>query len=134
MEAKIGTLENNPLKEALASTILGRPDFVDQIRETYLGGRKRDRDIPAIAALTKIALENIVEGVESEFHDKPDYIKKAVIYLSHRFNGLFLKEIGKKFGIMESAVSQASRRFEATLSKNAWLKKKIVKVRQALNL
>lgn len=134
VEAKIGTPEDNPLSKALASTILGRPDFVDQIREKYLGGRKRDRDIPAIAALTNIALENIVEGVESEFQDKPDYIKKAVIYLSHRFGGLSLKEIGKKFGIMESAVSQASRRFESALSKNAWLKRKIEKVRVALNL
>jgi putative transposase len=125
VETKIGIPEDNPLREAFASTILGRPDFIDEIKEKYLGGRKRDRDVPAIAALTKIALENIVEGVELEFQDKPNHIKKVVIYLGHRFSGLSLKEIGNRFGIMESAVSQASRRFESALSGNVWLKRKV---------
>ncbi len=60
--------------------------------------------------------------------------KKAIIYLSHRFSGLSLKEIGRQFGIKESAVSQASRRFESALSQNVRLRKKVERVREALNL
>jgi predicted DNA-binding protein YlxM (UPF0122 family) len=47
---------------------------------------------------------------------------------------LSLKEIGRKFSIRESAVSQASRRFEKTLSEKKRIRDKVEKVREALNL
>lgn len=66
--------------------------------------------------------------------DRPDYAKKAAIYMGHRYSGLPLKEIGGQFWIVESAVSQASRRFESVLSKNGHLRKEVEKMRKALNL
>ena len=134
VEAKLGAAEENPLKEAQASTILGRPDFINGIKKKYLGGRKRDRDVPAVAALKKESLETIADRVWLEFQDSPEHSRKAVIYLSHRFSGLSLKEIGRKFSIRESAVSQASRRFEKTLSEKKRIRDKVEKVREALNL
>jgi len=134
VEAKIGAAEENPLKEALASTILGGPDFIEEIKGKYLVGRKRNRDVPAVAALIRQAPQKIAERVRLEFQDKPGHARKVAIYLSHRFSGLSLKEIGKHFGIRESAVSQASRRFESTLSENARLRKKVKKVKEELNL
>jgi len=134
VEAKIGAAEENPLKEAIASTILGRPDFIEEIKGKYLGGRERNRDVPAVAALKRQAPLKIVERVRLEFQDRPEHARKVAIYLSHRFSGLSLKEIGKQFGIRESAVSQASRRFESALSENTRLRKKVNKVREALNL
>jgi len=56
-----------------------------------------------------VALEKSAERVRLEFQDKPAQAKKAIIYLGHRFSGLSLKEIGRQFGIKESAVSQPSR-------------------------
>ena len=134
VEAKIGAAEENPLKEAIASTILGRPDFIEEIKGNYLVGRKRNRDVPAVAALTRQAPQEIAERVRLEFQDKPEHARKVAIYLSHRFSGLSLKEIGKHFGIRESAVSQASRRFESALSGNARLRKKVKKVIEELHL
>jgi putative transposase len=133
VEAKIGA-EEDPLKESIAFTILGRPDFIEEIKGKYLGGRQRNRDVPAVAALTRQAPQKIAEGVRLEFQDNPEHTRKVAIYLSHRFSGLSLKEIGKQFGIGESAVSQASRRFQSTLSENARLRKKVAKVKEALNL
>ncbi len=95
---------------------------------------ERSRDVPAIGALTRQTLGEIVERVQLEFQDWPEYARKAAIYLSHRFSGFSLKEIGKQFGIKESAVSQASRRFESALSYNVRLRKKMKKMREALNL
>ena len=132
VEAKIGAAEENPLKEAIASTILGGPDFIEEIKGNYLVGRKRNRDVPAVAALTRQAPQKIAERVRLEFQGKPGHARKVAIYLSHRFSGLSLKEIGKHFGISESAVSQASRRFESTLSENALLRRKVKKVREEL--
>lgn len=134
VEARIGVSEENPLKEAIASTILGSPDFVEEIKRKYLAGRERDRDVPAVAALIRQAPQRIAERVQLEFQDRPEHARKVAIYLSHRFSGLSLKEIGKHFGIKESAISQASRRFESALKENARLGKKVKRVREALNL
>lgn len=134
VEAKIGTAERNPLKEAIAFTILGRPDFIEEIKGKYLVDKERNRDIPAVAALTRQAPQKIAERVRLEFQDSPKHSRKAVIYLSHQFSGLSLKEIGRLFSIKESAVSQASSRFEKALSETAWLREKVDKVREALKL
>jgi putative transposase len=134
VEAKIGVAAEDPLKESIAFAILGRPDFIEEVKRKYLWGRERNRDVPAVAALTRQAPQKIAERVRLAFEDKPEHARKIAIYLSHRFSGIPLKEIGKQFGIGESAVSQASRRLESTLSENAWLRKKVKKVGEALNL
>jgi putative transposase len=128
------TRKEDPLKEALSSTILGGPDFIEEIKGKYLVGRKRNRDVPAVAALTRQTPQKIAERVRLEFQDQPEHAKKVAIYLSHRFSGLSLKEMGMHFGIRESAVSRASHRFETALSENARLRKKVKKVREALHL
>ena len=78
--------------------------------------------------------QKITEKVRLEFQDMPEHIRNVAIHLSHKFSGLSLKEIGKGFGIRESAVSQASRRFESAISEKARLRKKVEKVREELNL
>lgn len=77
VEAKIGVSEESPLKEAIASTILGGPEFIEDIKRKYLGGRKRNRDVPAVAALTKQAPQEIEERVQLEFRDRPEHIRKV---------------------------------------------------------
>lgn len=134
VEAKIGVYEENPLKNAIASTILGRGEFIDKIREKYLKGIKKDRDIPALAELTKIEPGIILKAVEIELKDRSEYIRKAAIYLSHRYSGLSLKEIGREYGIGESAVSQTSRRFEQEMTSDKRLKSKVMKVIKSLKL
>jgi putative transposase len=134
VEAKIGISEENPLKEAIASAVLGRPDFIKDIKAKYLSDRKKNRDIPAVAALTKQSAQKISDTAWLKFRNMPEHARKAAIYLSHKFSGLSLKEIGKHFGIGESAVSQASSRFESALSFNARLRKKVREVREELNL
>ena len=134
VEAKMGTKEESPLKETIASTILGRQNFIDDIRKKYLGGRKKERDVPAVAILKRVSPEKIIEAVQKELKDRQEHIRNAALYLSHKFSGLLLKEIGLQFGVGESAVSQTSRRFEAILSEDTRLKKSVEKVRESLNL
>lgn len=47
---------------------------------------------------------------------------QAGIYLCHKYSGAKLKEIGEQFGIGESAVSQASRRFAQELGRDKKLR------------
>jgi hypothetical protein len=132
VESNIGLTEGNPLKEAIASTILGRPAFIEEIKRKYLGNRERGRDVPAVGVLTRQTPGEILESLQLEFQDWPEYTSKAAIYLSHRFSGISLKEIGKHFGIKESAVSQASRRFESALSLNMRFRENAKKAGNAL--
>ena len=133
VQAAVGTKED-PLKEATAGLILGRAEFIEEIRERYLGGKKKGRDIPALKELTKASVERIIEEAGKEFGDKPALARKAAIYLSHQYSGRSLREIGERYAIGESAVSQASRRFEAELKENRTLRRRVKRVRKTLDL
>ena len=133
VEAAFGS-EEDPLKDTTATLVLGKSEFIENIREKYLSGKKKERDIPALRELTKTSLEAIMKAVEREFEDKPDITRKAAIYISHRYSGRTLREIGHRFGVGESAVAQASARFEAELRGSRRLKRRIESVRKVLNL
>jgi uncharacterized protein (UPF0332 family) len=84
--------------------------------------------------LTKISLDAIIKAVEREFEDEPDIVRKAAIYISHRYSGRKLRDIGQRFGVGESAVAQSSSRFETELRGSRKLKKRIEDVLKALKL
>jgi putative transposase len=48
VEAVMDTEQEDPLKEATSTLILGKPAFIDNIREKYLGDKKKGHDIPAL--------------------------------------------------------------------------------------
>ncbi len=118
VESAMTSAGEDPLKEATSSLILGRGEFIDDIREKYLGDIKKGRDLPALKELTKTSLEAIIKAVGQEFRDESEYARKVSIYLSHRYSGRRLREIGEEFRIGESAVSQASKRFEGEMVKS----------------
>jgi REP element-mobilizing transposase RayT len=100
-EAAMGTAEEDPLREATATLILGKAGFIEEIREKYLSGKEKGRDIPALRELTKVSLEAIIEETETAFRGKQELARKAAIYISHHYSGRSLREIGEKFGIGE---------------------------------
>lgn len=125
---------DNPLNDAVASTILGRISFINEIRDKYLRGKKADRNLPALAKLKRIPIEEIVNEVEVVFSGDKGLQKKAAIYLCHGYSGRTLREIGSYFNIGESAVSQASRRFIAAMSKDKKLSEKMKDICNRLKL
>jgi len=58
----------------------------------------------------------------------------AGIYLCWRFSGAKLKEIGRLYGISESGVTQAGKRFEEAMKKDNSLKKRIPEITGGMNL
>ncbi|KAB0664312.1 hypothetical protein F6V25_13460 [Oryzomonas japonica] len=60
--------------------------------------------------------------------------RKAGIYLCHKYSGATLKEIGKQFGIKESAVSQTSSRFEQEMERDKELGTRVRKMGARLGL
>jgi putative transposase len=134
VNAAVGKEEEDPLKEATSTLILGKSEFIDDIREKYLGDKEKGHDLPALKELTKTSLEDIIKAAQEEFGAKPELSRKAAIYLSHRYSGRSLREIGNVFDIGESAVSQASSRFESDIKENRTLRNRIEWIRKTMVL
>ena len=124
----------SPLQNTVASTILGNVDFVHTVQERYLADRKPDRDLPALAELSKPSIPEILESVKAEWGEDSPLAQKVSLYLCHRYSGRTLKEIGSHFGIGESAVSQASRRLQVDLDQNRRFRAKTRRFCLALGL
>ena len=125
----------DPLSDSVASTILGSDEFVSDIREKYLEGRDFNRDIPALRELQQRPdIEEIKRASEESFAGRTRVARMAGIYLCHRFSGAKLKDIGNLYGISESGVTQARKRFEDAIEKNDSLKQEVLGMAGRLNL
>lgn len=135
VEELIGSEYNSPLTGVVASTILGNENFVARVTEKYIDEKLRqDRELPAARVLTtKPTLQVILEAVKnSSISCKLE--KNVSIYLCHKYSGAGLKEIGEKYGIKESAVSQSSRRLLTLLEQDKELYEQIGKIREDLRM
>ncbi len=135
IDAKLGKKYKSPLTEVVGSTVLGSADFVKEIKERFIEGKKASRDLPALKALcSKPAIEDIIKAVESAFIQQPALVKNVSLFLCHRHTASNLKQIGRHFNVGESAVSQASRRIRMKIKRDKKLKKRIKRVENMLNL
>ena len=125
---------DSPLKDTVSSTILGGDDFIKKIKGKYLSGKEAGRDIPALRELKKVLIEDIRKEAGETFKEKQVLLRKAALYLSHRYSGTTLKEIGRHFGMNESGVSQSSRRFSKELEASKKLRNKVNSICKRLSL
>jgi len=108
---------------------------VETIRDKYVNGKKTDRELPAIRQLTmSIDVKGVYRYVSRMLQLDSSLSKKITIYLCHRYCGMKLKQIGNYFNITESAVSEASRRFNVSLKRSKELKAHVETARKSLNL
>ncbi len=115
----IGKESRDPLADSVASTILGNDDFVRDIREKYLDGKKKDRELPALRDLTRGPDIAEIKAVSEEAFPEDSRLARMVgIYLCWRFSGAKLKQIGNLYGISESGVNWACWRFENMMERD----------------
>jgi REP element-mobilizing transposase RayT len=138
VEEMIGKEHESPLQQMVASTMLGTPEFVAAIQEQHLGGKSQHRNLPALKQLrgkpTIDRIYRILEITGSVFNQDEKLAAKVAIYLCHRYSGAKLKEIGDRFGVKESAVSQSSKRFEVEQGKAKKLQVLVTDLVKRLNL
>ena len=102
---------NNPLADITHSVILGGKEFVAEIKERFMGAQKPDRDLPALRSLsTKASLDQIEKAVDSTLPSDEKLARQVKLYFCHRYSGRKLREIGSRFCIGLSGVTQASKR------------------------
>jgi REP element-mobilizing transposase RayT len=126
---------DSPLNDTTSSTLLGSPDFIASIKEKYLAGKNPDKEIPALQELhEKISIQQISALVDTVLGDEPALSRNVKLYLSRKYTGERLKNIGGHFGIGESGVSQATSRMTRKMANNKKLKGMVNKIEKELNL
>jgi hypothetical protein len=135
VEEAVGQTVRDPLKEAVASTILGTNDFIEWVKEKWIGRFGAHREVPAIRKLGFAPdLLAIRKRVEEVWGEGASLSRKVSLFLAHQMSGLPLREIDKFFaGISASAVTQNTRRFRVLLEKDEKLAAKIDKLKKELS-
>jgi putative transposase len=129
----LGKEAENPLVQAVVGTILGTPEFVERIREEYEERMLQDRNLPVPPRTTpKVDLERIVASAQAAFGERKRQAEKVAIHLAHRYSGLKLREIGSRFGLKDSGVSEVSRRVSKELAKDEIFQQAVEKLRKEL--
>ena len=130
----LGKKYESPLKDTIASTILGCNDFIRDVKETYINVNEISHDVPALKEFAgEASMEDIFKAVDIECSG--ERISRDVkLYLSQRYTGEGLRKIGEQFGISGSAVSHASRRISGITAKDKKSRKKINSIIKSLKL
>ena len=124
----------SPLARSVAAAILGSSEFIEEIEEKYLLDREPDRNLPELRKVSRrLSLDEIIQAGKSYF-DAEQTSDKAIIYLCHKYSGARLKEIGERFGVGESAVSQISKRFVQKMNEDVEIKKMILALKKRLRI
>jgi putative transposase len=124
----------SPLAKSVAAAILGSPEFIEEIEEKYLRKREPDRNLPELRQVTRrLSLDEIIQTGRSYLGEE-HAADKVIIYLCHKYSGARLKEIGERFGVGESAVSQISKRFVQKKNDDAEIKKMILALKERLRI
>lgn len=125
--------DDSLLKKVIASTILGSSEFVREMSQQHLGDIQADRNMPAIRALNRPGIDEIIKAVKSAVKEETQ-AKKISIYFCHRISGARLREIGERFGMSDAAVTQASRRMRVAYEKDEALRKLFDEVKAKLKM
>ena len=115
--------------------ILGSEAFVTEIKERFIRGKKTDRDLPALRSLSnRQELDQIEKAVESALPTDKKLARQIKLYFCHRYSGRKLSDIGERFGIGQSGVTQASYRIGLKARKEKKLSKLIERIEKKLIL
>jgi putative transposase len=127
--------QENSLQATVASTLLGSPAFIHEIREKHLGQLEADRDIPAVKELSpRCSLELTIAAVERADIQDEGMVRKLSIHYCHRYSGAKLREIGERFMMSDAAVWQASRRVKQKAERDKVLKEMTKRVEHQLGI
>jgi putative transposase len=133
VEASGDGADECPLNDVIASSILGGEEFVREVAASYASDVP-DKERPAgIKNLVeRPSIDKVAAVVETELTGQDKLARKIAIYLCHHLTGATLKQIGERFGLQESAVSQVSRRLDNKLAENKSLAKRVSRLQKLL--
>ncbi|WP_321368297.1 hypothetical protein [uncultured Desulfuromusa sp.] len=79
-------------------------------------------------------VDDIIATVEKNLNVEKGLARKVGMYLCHHYSGVTLRDIGEKFSVGESAVSQGSRRMQVKLAEDEALRREIERICRILGV
>jgi putative transposase len=128
----IGKQYESPSSKIFGASILGSADFIDEISSAHIR-EKKDVNIPALMHFAGRPLpDEIMKEATAVFLDNEKLARQVSIYLCHKYSGMKLQEIGDRFNVRDTAVSEASRRLVRKLETDEELRGKVEKIKGRL--
>ena len=135
VEDLIGREYENPFRKTVGSAILGTEAFIDEITKKHISEIEPDRNLPALQQfVVRPSLKEIVGAVKSVFSDNEKTVRNASIHICHKYSGLRLRELCQYFSVCESAITEASRRFQVKMEKDKKLREMVSQVKELFKL
>ena len=123
----------NPLQEVAGGIILGSQPFVAKIKAAHIANRPAGRDLPEIKYLQDRPSAAFIDSTVARIApEAPKLVRNLKIYFNQRYSGNRLKQIGERFAIGESAVSQVCRRLEKRKAADAVLSRLMKRIEKEL--
>jgi len=112
----------NPLKNVIASNLLGSPDFVSEITERFLNDQTDQRNLQGLKHLSvRPDPAQIKTAVDQSISDQA-LARQIGMYCCRQYSRVSLKRIGEIFGVSDAGVSIASRRMAGRLKNDKGLR------------
>jgi hypothetical protein len=131
----LGRPGDSPLKNLPGGMLLGGEQFVEAIRAQHLADKRPGRDLPALKELQAKPRTSHVEAmVDRIVPDDARLARNLKIYFIRKCSGTPLKAIGERYGLGESGVSQACRRLDKRIAKDAALQQVMTQIDRAIKV
>ncbi len=135
VEALIGKEYESPLRKSIGSTILGTEAFIEEVTQTHIAEIEPDRNLPALQQfVSRPSPQDIISAVKDFIGDNEKLVRNASIHICHNYSGSKLREIGQHFAIGESAITEASRRFQLKMEKDKELGRMVLQIKGRLKI
>jgi putative transposase len=124
-------------KDIVGQAILGTPEFVSRIKETYLK-IGLDRERPALRQIHRyIGRDTILDQLALEFgitiKEASITNRQIIMTMLYKYGGMTNKEIGSLFNCDYSTVSQGRKRLRLKVEKNEKLRQQIAAIENSLS-
>lgn len=134
----------NPGLHAVNGFILGEPDFVEWVKDTFLSGREDNKEIPQLRKLKpRVSPKTIVSEVGKEYKcdeedirvkgRKKNVARDVAIFLSKDNCGIQFKDLGEFFGnVTGSTITMTYNRIAKQIERNKRLKGRVKQLKKRI--
>lgn len=126
---------DSPLQNTFGSSVLGTPVFLEMIAATHVDEKKVDRAVPEIRQFKAFPeVSEIVKAAASVMRGNDKLARQVGMYLSHKYSGKKLREIGELFGVGETAIAEARRLLSKKMEQDKKLNEAVEQVKSTLRI
>jgi REP element-mobilizing transposase RayT len=135
VEEIVGKEQDSPFKQVVGGALLGTEAFISKIKDSVVGTRIQDKNIPALRTLcNRWSVEQIFELVDTNLEGDERVKRDFKLYLCRKYTSARLKDIGDKIGLGETGVFQAASRLQMRMKSDGNVAKKLKKIEEMMKM